>query len=75
MVFVVAGPGQCNHHSTVEGQHHGTETPAMPSTLIRKALKLACQVEGGEAKTGERNWQAEKRAEKETEEKLVMSEH
>lgn len=53
MVLVVADPGQCNHHGAVEGQDHGTETPATSATLIREALQLACQVERGEAKAGE----------------------
>lgn len=55
MVFIVAGPGQCNHHGAVKRQHHGTKTPAAASPLIGETLQLSRQVEGGEAKTGERN--------------------
>lgn len=55
VVLVVTGAGQSNHHSAVERQNHGTETPATPSTLIRETLQLPCQVEGGEAKTRECN--------------------
>ena len=55
VVFVVTGPGQCNHHGAVEGQHHRTETPATPSTLIRETLQLPRQIEGGEAQTRESN--------------------
>lgn len=45
VMLVVAGAGQGNHHCTVEGQDHGTETPAAPASGSCEALQLACQVE------------------------------
>lgn len=56
VVFVVTGAGQCDHHGTVDGQHHGTEAPAAPTTHIREALQLPRQVEGGEAQARKCNW-------------------
>ena len=55
VVLVIAGAGEGDHHGAVEGQHHGTEAPAPPATLVREALQLPRQVEGGEAKAGERD--------------------
>lgn len=69
VVFVVAGPGQCDHHGAVEGQHHSAKAPAATTTLICKALKLSRQVEGREAEPGEGNWTG---GMKEKEEKLIL---
>lgn len=64
VVFVVTSPGHRDHHSAVEGQHHGTQAPAATSALICKALKLSRQVEGSEAKPRECNWRVDMRPEK-----------
>lgn len=63
VVFVVAGPGQCDHHGAVQRQHHGTETPAATSALIRETLQLSRQVEGRETEARERNWQDRRNSE------------
>ena len=63
VVLVVAGAGEGDHHGAVEGQHHGAETPAPPATLVREALQLPCQVEGGEAQARERDWRVGQRRE------------
>lgn len=44
VMLVIAGAGQRDHHGTVEGQDHGTETPAAPASSICEALQLARQV-------------------------------
>lgn len=55
VVFVVTGPGHGNHHSAVEGQHHGAQAPAAASAPVCEALKLSRQVEGREAEPREGN--------------------
>lgn len=69
VVFVVTRSGQSDHHGAVQRQHHGTQTPAATSSLIREALQLSRQVEGGETKTRERNYRRETRR-RETNEKF-----
>lgn len=55
VVLVVTGAGQGDHHGTIEGQDHGTEAPAASAPIVREALQLACQVEGGEAQARKSN--------------------
>lgn len=64
VVLVVAGAGEGDHHGTVEGQHHGAESPAPATPALSEALQLPSQVERGETQTRESNWGREIQSEK-----------
>lgn len=49
VMFVVTHARQGDHHGTVEWQNCCTEPPALPTAVLREAMQLPSQVEGGEA--------------------------